>query len=680
MGNTDTPAISDNYNENSSDPNPYVFPYFNNTAPLIYELIVTHFGSSNKNTSGACTRGDRRTIRRGVLARGFQSQCLARPIQASWTDSCGENSLHRICQLVHFSLYERIHGVSFPFTTNGQSILNMAIFNSKEKRNLTAAELALFVQKFLLEADPKLAHAVNNWGETPLHQFLSHCGFASNQTDDVDAINEILDEGTHFKLHFGCRDMEMEAGAKDAGKKTLPMLQFLDALLEANPDSICTPNYVKVLPLHEACTLSQFSNSPADYLAPLDIVTHFSMEEDELDLLRKKETMRSKGHSLIVQRLLDLHPTALMETDNMGRIPLFRAIQSMHCGADIAEILLREMELVLAQERYSKASATGSLSLLRMVIMGKSNPYRGRDGSIKGKDSQEILSPMEELWNIVLTPRNRLDPKSCEMSSQVASISQIIESRLNPFQRHVSTYRQTHCEAQMREHQVASLLVKQIGDIWEKAVHLILASYHGTIQSSSTGKKTGVVHAAVFCSVPRCILSMAVRLYPDELTKENGNGDTPLSILLSSINIHRSDLGWGTIENHGITNVEAMDMMQTVLWADPNAAAVVNRDGRLPLHLAIANGAHWSNGVEDIFLANPKAISIRDPITRLFPFMHASVSNTNTQPITRKQEEESVQEGGMKVSAESDSILTTVYELLRANPANLKIYNKTSAI
>merc|ERR1711957_692189 len=528
------------------------------------------------------------------------------------------------------------------------------------------------VQRFLLETDSKAAQTVNNWGETPLHQYLSHCGFASNPTDDIDEISEILDEGTPFKLHFGCRGSI--ADDKDTGKKILPMLNFLDALLEANPMSISTTNYLQALPLHEACTLSQVSNSPADLSAPMDAIVNFSMEENELELFRKKKTMRLKGHSLVVKKLVDHYPNALMELDNMGRIPLCRTIQSMHCGTDIVEILLEEMEAFLKLKTRMKTGEVRSLSLLRMVIMGKLNPYLETDGYFKHIELQNLLPPIEELWKVMLTARQILEPVSCEMNQRVASISRIIECKLSAYKRCVSIDKQIHRQHQMREQKIAFLLAKQIGDVWDKAVLLILASYRGTAQYiRNSMKKKGIIHAAAFCAVPRCILNMAVRMYPDELTDKDENGDTPLSIVLSRPKACKSIYGWGRsddIRDQNAREIEAMDMMQTVLWADPGAAAVESSNGRLPLHLAIDNGLHWNDGIQDIFKANPTAVSVRDPITRLFPFMHASIKHCDAQ-VDRYTQEDHPGSEDMQASIEPDHILTTSYELLRATPANL---------
>lgn len=640
-----------------SDPNPYVYPNYHadGTAPAIYQIIVTCFGSSPEEES--------RKGRTGALARGIQSQCLACPSDASWTDSCGETTLHRLCQLLKFSLHERIHGVH---STDSMDY--------RRSKTLTPAELYLCVQRFLLEADSKAAQTMNNWGETPLHQFLSHCGFASNPTDDIDEISEILDEGTPFKLHFGCRGSIADT---DKGEKILPMIKFLDALLEANPKSISTTNYLQALPLHEACTLSQVSNSPADLSAPMDAIVHFSMEENELELLRKKKAMRLKGHSLVVKKLVDHYPKALMELDNEGRIPLCRAIQSMHCGTDIVEILLEEIEMYFKVETRLKAGKVRSLALLRTVIMGKSNPYLETDACFKDMQLQNLLSPIEELWKVMLTARQILEPVSCVMNQRVASISRIIQCKLSAYKRCVSIDRHAHRQHQMKEQKVAFLLAKQIGDVWDKAVLLILASYRGTVQCIQDSiKKRGIIHAAAFCSVPRCILNMAVRMYPDELTEKDENGDTPLSILLSRPKPCKSTCGWGRSDDIRLQDareIEAMDMMQTILWADPAAAAVPSLNGRLPLHLAIDNGLNWADGIQDIFKANPSAVLVRDPITRLFPFMQASIKTSDNQVDTCTQEEAHPRlENKMQVSIETDYILTTTYELLRANPANLK--------
>lgn len=159
---------------------------------------------------------------------------------------------------------------------------------------------------------------------------------------------------------------------------------------------------------------------------------------------------------------------------------------------------------------------------------------------------------------------------------------------------------------------------------------------------------------------------MAVRLYPEELIEEDENGDTPLSIFLSCHKACGNALGWDNDEgvvDRGKCGIKAMDMLQTVLWADPSAAAVANRDGRLPLHLAIDNGIDWSTGIQNLFLANPSAASIRDPVTQLFPFMYASIHDSAVKLDICMQKETPIPEETVPTSIEPDHILTTTYEI-----------------
>jgi hypothetical protein len=77
----------------------------------------------------------------------------------------------------------------------------------------------------------------------------------------------------------------------------------------------------------------------------------------------------------------------------------------------------------------------------------------------------------------------------------------------------------------------------------------------------------------------------------------------------------------------------------------PQAAAVRNNKGELPLHLAIRSGKTWEKGVESIYLAYPGAVLERDPAFGLYAFKVAAV----------------VGEGSMES-------LTTCYHLLKAFP------------
>jgi hypothetical protein len=105
-----------------------------------------------------------------------------------------------------------------------------------------------------------------------------------------------------------------------------------------------------------------------------------------------------------------------------------------------------------------------------------------------------------------------------------------------------------------------------------------------------------------------------------------------------------------------------MDML-TLLDAFPGACEVRDRwgGGRLPLHLAIANGRGWTpvtGGLIHLVEYEPTTIRERDPVTRLFPFMlaaaTAAAAESNTPAI---------------IQDKTDATATTIYELLRLDPS-----------
>jgi len=216
--------IFDNDNENSIDPNPYAYPYFhsNESTPLLYHLIVTHFGnssdplllnhyqslltssttdadadtttdsgtgaasssawssaSSQMTSPGTGMLHSEKTIARRIkfIGRRIQSRCKGRPQEAKWVDSCGENALFRFCQLVRFrkemegdeDVLERIQKMD-------ADLASSSYYSSPSKRKLkldSTAELIFFILKCLINVDKNALSTLNKWGETPCHGHFS---------------------------------------------------------------------------------------------------------------------------------------------------------------------------------------------------------------------------------------------------------------------------------------------------------------------------------------------------------------------------------------------------------------------------------------------------------------------------------------------------------------------------
>lgn len=112
----------------------------------------------------------------------------------------------------------------------------------------------------------------------------------------------------------------------------------------------------------------------------------------------------------------------------------------------------------------------------------------------------------------------------------------------------------------------------------------------------------------------------------------------------------------------------------------PDAAHVLNKHGRLPLHLATESHKSWDEEIRFIVDAAPTALQSRDPSTHMFPFMLAAVKMENE--LTYRRHFEYDPDQGQEVefflvpviqedveNANTRPELDSIYQLLRGEPA-----------
>lgn len=131
-----------------------------------------------------------------------------------------------------------------------------------------------------------------------------------------------------------------------------------------------------------------------------------------------------------------------------------------------------------------------------------------------------------------------------------------------------------------------------------------------------------------FLQVPGSTLAIirkAISLYRNYILYRNPHGDTSLFLAFH----HRRD-------RHAV--------IRCLLEADPRLGRICSRPGRLPLLDALQAGMSWSQGVKDVFEAEPRAVTARDPDSMLYPFLEAATRMVD---------------------------LDTIFELLRADPSVL---------
>ena len=146
------------------------------------------------------------------------------------------------------------------------------------------------------------------------------------------------------------------------------------------------------------------------------------------------------------------------------------------------------------------------------------------------------------------------------------------------------------------------------------------------------------------------VIPLAVRLYPDQLSTRDTNGNLPLHIAVS-MPMERTRQRFGRFQE-----VNAVDAL---LQSYPQAASIANGDGRLALHLALRYGRrNWNTGIEKLVDAEPRALTTRDVETHFYPVQLAAVSCSGNDDYNDNDD-----------NLES---LTTVYQLLLAWPPVLQ--------
>ena len=182
---------------------------------------------------------------------------------------------------------------------------------------------------------------------------------------------------------------------------------------------------------------------------------------------------------------------------------------------------------------------------------------------------------------------------------------------------------------------------------WEKLQTIIYASHHPTfshfhISSPSNFK---IVHAAVEIGdawLPLDCFRLLLDKFPEQIMQMNDDGNLPLHLALNQP------------LNYSINSTPTI--LQILLQIYPNAAQIpYTNNQRLPLHMALVHGREWNQGIQDLFLSYPEALTIKDPVTGVYPFL---------MPFFKKNQ----------FKEQSDNTIETIYHLLQADPSVLSQY------
>lgn len=616
----------DAFSANLADP--YAFPYFHTSSeiPALYKA-VNSFTAIHANTN-ISREAQSHMVEK--LAKRIIGRSQACPEESGWVDSCGENTCHRFCQLLRFH-----------YNSSGD-----VLFQQKSD------ELSVKVLQALIDAEPRAVFTVNNWKETPLHQFVAHCGFEKNDSSFTDRNSPMQDN------NFGADTLEGAYISHDLHSNVdviPPSVKVIDVLLKACPKSIFTVNYEKALPLHEVCTLVG-ANDRDLIKFPYSSISMRSCIQGQL---RAHSNLSGKVHLRTVQSLVNAYRKGLLFLDSKKKTPLYRAVESMHCSSEVVTYILREMESIFSSRNHPvpvKADEDARPLLMRRAILGMS------DGSNK------ILSPLRDLWNVFLHPRHvtfedfaEIDSKNrallFENGTDKLSLSQVMNILSDP----------VYEECNKSNTQVQAL-INRLGGIWTKMLILMCSAYHGSVEAiyekdKSTWKP---IHAAIYASAPRCIVNTLAKLYADDLVSYgcDASCDTPLTLALSKWDDRCDEMKSNSSINTGGQQATPtnMNVVQILLSRQAYASSIPDGEGRLPLHLAVAGGLSWNEGTSEIYSAYPLAAGMQDPRTLLFPFIAVASKDWKDDNFTKNEWE----------GKSNEDWLCSIYTLLRADPSIIR--------
>lgn len=160
-------------------------------------------------------------------------------------------------------------------------------------------------------------------------------------------------------------------------------------------------------------------------------------------------------------------------------------------------------------------------------------------------------------------------------------------------------------------------------DSWIKLLLTVQAAYqarhHGPCSTmndddttTSHKERTGLeLHLALQVDLPTDVLCHFVQLYPEQVKMPMTNGQLPLHHVLSQPFMARTKGAGGAL-------------VRLLVHAHPAACSLLWK-GQYPLHMALSNGFQWTSGVREVAFAYPDALSRRDAVSRLLPFLIPAV-------------------------------------------------------
>jgi len=291
--------------------------------------------------------------------------------------------------------------------------------------------------------------------------------------------------------------------------------------------------------------------------------------------------------------LIESYPQACLIQDRRGYTPLHYACLN-NCSIKILEVLIEAAPgAILSQNHeghsplFISLSVGAPIQVIRLILRTKPQAVHIRD--IRG------VSPLELAWLLLISGKD-IVAKDSQKEQRSATNNRSILS-------------------------FAKSSTGLSGDarLWVAKIDILLrAAFHDQVdQPLPKGRHWRAVHAASMgSSCPPEILRFATQILPNEPSVRNEAGDYPIHIAAKA-------LPYTTNTPPELASSESIDLL---LKLYPDGAMHMNKKGSLPLHIALENCKTWDHGILSLLDAFPESLWMRDPTTKMFPFMIAAAA------------------------------------------------------
>ena len=197
--------------------------------------------------------------------------------------------------------------------------------------------------------------------------------------------------------------------------------------------------------------------------------------------------------------------------------------------------------------------------------------------------------------------------------------------------------------------------------LWQKTELIVKMTKEGGLDKSVV--KLPFVHQMIKIGLPKVVVWMAVRLYPNQVKIKDEFGRLPLHWAAVQNNFDTEE---GMFRRTPVAEIVSKAMVELILEVYPDGAKYPDKQGSLPLVLLLdLEFRHWTfndwtyRSVMALVKQAPEALTQMNTKNRMLPFMTAaSIRDSNTvRPNTKREE--------LKMKNRKR---TLAYAILRENP------------